>query len=66
MGISNDIDKRVILHNAGKGSVYLLPKLPVTLVYSEEYPDKSMARIREIQFKKWSRVKKEKLIKGLL
>ncbi len=66
VGITNDLERRLALHNFGKGSKYLLSKLPVALVYSEEYPDKSTARTREIQLKKWSRIKKETLIKGLL
>ena len=38
---------------------------PFTLVYkSNSYISKSIAREREIQIKKWSREKKEKLING--
>lgn len=66
VGITNDLKNRVNLHNSGKGSIYLLSKLPVKLIYSEEYSNKSKARIREIQLKGWTRVKKKKLIKGLL
>ncbi|KXK08008.1 MAG: GIY-YIG nuclease superfamily protein [Microgenomates bacterium OLB22] len=62
VGITNNIEKRVILHNSGKGSKYLLSKLPVTLAYSETYPNKSAARKREVQLKGWSRIKKEQLI----
>jgi len=64
VGITNDLEKRVVLHNSGKGSKYLLSKLPVKLVYSEKHINKSEARIREIQLKGWSRIKKEKLING--
>lgn len=64
IGITNDLEKRVILHNAGKGSKYLFSKLPVTLLYSEKYINKSEARKREIQLKGWSRIKKENLIKS--
>jgi hypothetical protein len=35
-------------------------------LYYEEYPNKSEARKREIQLKGWTRIKKEKLIRGLL
>ncbi|VVA43268.1 GIY-YIG nuclease superfamily protein [Candidatus Roizmanbacteria bacterium] len=66
VGITNDLQKRVLLHNSEIGSKYLLSKLPVTLIYSEKYINKSEARKREIQLKGWSRVKKESLIKGLL
>jgi len=38
---------------------------PFDLIYvSKEFPDKSSARKREAQIKKWSREKKEKLING--
>lgn len=66
VGITKDLNKRLILHNSGKGSKYLLTKLPVKLIYPEKYPDKSTARKREIQLKGWSRIKKEKLIRGAL
>lgn len=64
IGITNDLEKRVILHNSGKGSKYILSKRPVVLIYSEKYINKSVARKREIQLKGWTRVKKERLIKG--
>ncbi|MCL4363743.1 GIY-YIG nuclease family protein [Patescibacteria group bacterium] len=66
VGITPDLQNRINLHNSGKGSRYLLSKLPVKLIYSEKHPDKSEARKREIQLKGWSRIKKEKLIKNLL
>ena len=65
VGITNDLKKREYLHNSGKGSKYLLTKLPVRLIYFEKYPNKSEARKREIQLKGWTRIKKERLIKGL-
>lgn len=65
VGITNNLQKRIKLHNAGKGSKYIKSKLPVELVYFEEYSDKSSARKREIQIKGWTRIKKEKLIKGI-
>lgn len=66
VGITNDVLRRVDLHNSGKGSIYIRNKLPVVLVYQEEYPDKSTARLREIQLKKWTKVKKELMIAGKL
>lgn len=64
IGITNDLNRRVKLHNSQKGSKYLHSKLPVRLIYSEQYVNKSEARIREIQLKGWTRIKKEKLMKG--
>ena len=65
VGITNDVQKRVQMHNTDIGSIYLLNKLPVKLIYSEEYANKSLARKREIQLKGWSKTKKEKLISGV-
>lgn len=66
VGITNDVKKRLETHNSGKGSKYIRSKLPVKLVYQEEYPDKSTARLREIQLKKWTKHKKELLVVGKL
>lgn len=64
-GISNDVDKRIEKHNSGNGSRFAMQQGGLTLVYkSEIYPSKSEARKREAQVKKWSRIKKEKLISG--
>ena len=32
-GWTNDLDKRIADHNAGKGAKYTKPRLPVKLVY---------------------------------
>lgn len=64
VGITNDLKRRVTLHNNRKGSRYLFSRLPVELIFSEKYINKSRARKREIQLKGWSRIKKEDLIKG--
>lgn len=64
-GITNNPESRIIKHNSGKGSQMAIQQGPFELVYvSEEFPNKSIARKREIQIKKWNRGKKEKLIKG--
>ena len=39
-------------------------KKPVKLVYSEEYSTLQLAMKREWQIKKWTKAKKEALIKG--
>lgn len=62
IGISPDVSNRIKKHNSGIGSRSLLKKLPVSLLYTEEYPNKSEARKREIQLKGWSRKKKQWLI----
>ena len=61
-GFTNDIEKRIKTHNLGKGSKSLRGKLPVKLVYSEEFEDKSEALKREIEIKSWPRDKKLALV----
>ncbi|MBU0571972.1 MAG: GIY-YIG nuclease family protein [Candidatus Omnitrophica bacterium] len=61
-GITTDVAKRVERHNQKKASRYTRMRLPVELIYQELFPDKSSARKREMQIKKWSRDKKLTLI----
>ncbi len=60
-GITNDMDKRLNAHNAGKGAKYTKPRLPVTLAYTEPATDRSAATKREAVIKKLSRAKKRAL-----
>lgn len=62
-GWTNDLEGRVRTHNAGKGAKYTKSRLPVTLVYSEQYATKSEALKREMEIKKLNRVQKLELIK---
>ena len=63
-GYTNDLEKRLLAHNAGKGAKYTRNRLPVELVYFEEYEDKSEAMKREYAIKRLTRKQKEKLISG--
>lgn len=58
-GWTNDIKKRIQTHNQGKGAKYTRTRLPVRLVYKEEFQTKQEAMKREYQIKHLSR--KEKL-----
>lgn len=62
-GWTNDLEARVRTHNEGKGAKYTKARLPVELVYFEEFESKSEAMKREAAIKKLSRQKKEQLIK---
>ena len=62
-GITNDPSARITKHNSGKGSQMAIQQGPFELVYvSPSLANKSVARKREAQIKRWSREKKEKLI----
>ncbi len=63
-GYTNDLEKRLLAHNAGKGAKYTRNRLPVEIVYFEEYEDKSEAMKREYAIKRLTREQKEKLISG--
>jgi len=63
-GWTNDVEKRLAAHNAGKGAKYTRPRLPVKLVYIEQHPTKEMAQRREYEIKQLSRREKIALIAG--
>ena len=54
-GITTDLERRVRVHNDGKGAKYTRTRTPVELVYSEPFESKSEALKREWQIKKLSR-----------
>lgn len=63
-GTSNDVEKRVATHNAGKGAKYTKVRRPVQLMYTEELNNKSEALKREIVIKKLTRAQKETLLQS--
>ena len=65
VGITTNPQERITEHNRGEGSKFAINQGPFTLVYSSNsFADKSSARKREAQIKKWTQKKKEKLISG--
>lgn len=61
-GWTNNLPKRVQTHNRGKGAKYTKARLPVELVYYEEFEDKIVAMKREYSIKKLTRKEKISLI----
>lgn len=61
-GWTNDLEKRMKAHNAGKGAKYTKSRRPVTLVYYESFETKEEAMRREYEIKHMPRKKKEKII----
>lgn len=51
-GYTTDVKRRLATHNAGKGAKYTRARLPVTLLYQEEFPSKQEAMRAEALFKK--------------
>ena len=59
-----DLEKRIALHNSGKGAKYTRSKRPCKLVYYEEIDNKSEALKREIAIKKLTKARKEDLVRS--
>lgn len=63
-GVTNDLDRRIATHRAGKGSAYTRTRLPVRLVYSERRPNRGAAQSREAAIKRLPRAAKLALTRG--
>lgn len=63
-GYTDDVKRRESVHNTGRGAKYTKTRLPVRLVYFEEYEDKSQALKREYAIKQLTKQQKEALISG--
>jgi putative endonuclease len=61
-GSTNNLDVRLAQHQSGEGANYTKERLPVSLVYYEEFQRIDDAFNREKQIQGWSRKKKEALI----
>jgi len=63
-GYTPDIEKRVQLHNIGKGAKYTRDRRPVKLVWKKEYKYFKKAFLEEKRTKALTRGQKEKLVNG--
>jgi len=63
-GSTKNLEMRVYQHSIGQGGKYTSKRLPIELVYFEQYPRVDFAYYREKQIQGWSRRKKEALISG--
>jgi len=65
-GISTDVERRFAEHQAGapKGARSLRGKGPLELVFRAQAGDRSRASRLEWHIKRWSRSRKEALIRG--
>ncbi|WP_028400987.1 GIY-YIG nuclease family protein [Ectobacillus panaciterrae] len=62
-GYTNDLKRRIAVHNEGKGAKYTRGRLPVQLLYHEKFSSKSEALQAEYRFKQLNRKKKEEYIR---
>ncbi len=63
-GSTQNLELRLLQHQNGEGSNHTKKRLPVKLVYYEEFPRVDLAFHREKQIQGWSRKKKQALING--
>ena len=63
-GYTTDLENRIKTHNAGKGAKYTRARLPVILVYFEEFDSKEKAMSREWHLKQLTHAEKSALAQG--
>lgn len=64
-GSTNNLELRIMQHQSGEGANHTKKRLPVKLLYYEEYNRIDEAFSREKQIQGWRREKKEALINGI-
>jgi putative endonuclease len=64
VGSTNNLELRIEQHQIGNGAKYTKKRLPIALVYSEEFEKIEEAYLREKQVQGWGRNKREALIKN--
>ncbi|MFC2088785.1 GIY-YIG nuclease family protein [Calditrichota bacterium] len=64
IGSTKDLERRLSEHQNALGSNYTKKRLPIKLVYYEEYPRIDEVFYRKKQIQGWSRKKKKTLIEG--
>ncbi|QKM63005.1 GIY-YIG nuclease family protein [Polynucleobacter antarcticus] len=57
-GITNRLEHRLAAHNSGEGARYTRARRPVTLLATQEHPDRSEASKAEAQLKRLPRALK--------
>jgi len=64
VGHTDDLERRMAQHQTGQLRGFTRDYLPVSLVWSEEFPTRVEALAAERRLKGWSRAKKLALIRG--
>jgi putative endonuclease len=63
-GSTTDLNRRLEQHSSGNGANHTKKRLPISLVYSEEFDRIDHAFRREKQIQRWTHAKKLALVKG--
>ena len=64
VGHTDDLEKRLEQHQRGEGSRFTRSRLPVKMVWYQQFRTRYEAKAAEIHLKGWNRAKKEALIAG--
>jgi predicted GIY-YIG superfamily endonuclease len=64
VGHTDDLERRLEMHQRGKVAGYTATRTPVELAWSDSFRTRDEAFARERQLKGWSRRKKQALIDG--
>lgn len=63
-GYTNNLDKRLFLHNSGKASKYTRARLPVRYIFIRAFANKSKALSYEYKIKSKSKFIKNNIVEG--
>jgi len=66
VGSTTNLERRLEQHRRGEGAAYTRRRLPVRLVYSQEFARIDEAYAMEKRVQGWSRAKRRALIEGRL
>ena len=66
VGICRGLKARINRHNAGRGAKYTRSRRPVRLAYYERCGARREAVLREAELKKWPKLRKEQLVRGVV
>ena len=64
VGHTDDLERRIAQHQSGALPGFTSDRLPVELVWTQEFTSREDTKASERQIKGWSRAKKEALIRG--
>ncbi len=63
-GHTDNLEGRIVKHRTGEIEGYTATRLPVKLLFSEEFTTREEALVCERRIKGWSRKKKEAMMRG--
>jgi putative endonuclease len=63
-GHTDDLEKRIGQHQSGMIEGFTSSRLPARLMWSQDFPTRYEALDAELKIKKWSKAKKQALIRG--